>query len=405
MSPSPKLPDPTLVEAEGPFEELMEVLDGESVISVDTEADSFFHYREKVCLIQVTAANRDFLVDPLADFDLSDFGRILADPAKTKVFHDGEYDVLILKRDFGFEFAGLFDTRIAAAALGDPNPGLASVLSNHFGVELDKSMQRSDWSRRPLSARQIDYARLDTHYLIALMEAQRTELAKLGRGRIVEGECRRVEALEPPPVGFDPDEFVRLKGATKLDPDGRQALRELFAMRDALAAERDVSPFRVLNNATLFELARVRPRGLAELDAVLSKKQSQRLGAEILDAIEDAADKGPLKKLPTPPRKASEVYLSEDEQEIHDRLKLWRKARAQREGYDSSLVLNRRVMPRLAQERPKSLEALREIEGLLTWQVESFGAEILEALAQAERLLTDGGGKRRRRSPRSPRSR
>ena len=96
---------------------------------------------------------------------------MLADPARTKVFHDGEYDILILKRQFGFGFANLFDTRIAAAALGMEAPGLAAVVSARYGIELDKSQQRSDWSRRPLSKEQIAYARLDTHYLVPLMHA------------------------------------------------------------------------------------------------------------------------------------------------------------------------------------------------------------------------------------------
>ena len=133
------LPPPILVEEEKAFGRLLEDLEGREEIAVDTEADSFFSYREKVCLIQVTVEDRDYLVDPLAGFDIGALGAVFADPDRTKVFHDGEYDVLILKRDYGFTFAGLFDTRIAAAALGETSPGLAAVLQKRFGVELDKS--------------------------------------------------------------------------------------------------------------------------------------------------------------------------------------------------------------------------------------------------------------------------
>src|SRR6185503_19304771 len=101
-------------------------------IAVDTEADSFFNFREKVCLVQVTVEVRDYLIDPLSGLDLAPFGGMLADPRKTKVFHDGEYDVLILKRDYRFEFKTLFDTRVAEAALGIESPGLASVLRARF---------------------------------------------------------------------------------------------------------------------------------------------------------------------------------------------------------------------------------------------------------------------------------
>src|SRR5688572_25870643 len=108
------LPPPTLVQDARGFERLLGRLERADEIAVDTEADSFFSYREKVCLIQITVGDEDFLVDPLARFDLTGFGAVLADPRKQKVFHDGEYDILILKRDFGFAFRNLFDTRVAA---------------------------------------------------------------------------------------------------------------------------------------------------------------------------------------------------------------------------------------------------------------------------------------------------
>ena len=167
---------------------MLAALAGEREIAVDTEADSFYHYQERVCLVQITAGGRDWLVDPLRGLDIRPLGAVLADPERTKVFHDGEYDVLILKRQFGFAFAALFDTRVAAAALGMEAPGLAAVVHAHYGFELDKSQQRSDWSRRPLSKEQVAYARLDTHYLVPLMHAFGDELEERGRMPILRGE-------------------------------------------------------------------------------------------------------------------------------------------------------------------------------------------------------------------------
>lgn len=377
-----ELDPPILVQDAAGLDGLVRACSGVARVAVDTEADSFFSYREKVCLIQVTADGQDYLIDPLAGFDIGPFGQVLADPSKTKVFHDGEYDVLILKRDYGFELAGLFDTRVAAAALGDPNPGLASVLGTRFGVELDKSMQRSDWGKRPLTPQQIDYARLDTHYLIELMEAQRRELAGLGREMIVEGECRRIESLEPPTVEFDPDEFVRIKGASKLKPIEQQVLRELFTLRNGLAAERDVPPFRVINNHVLLQIARERPRSLQALERVkgFSSKQVRRMGDEVLDAIEHGNEKGPLAAV-APPKRNEGPRLDDESLEVHDGLKRWRKAASEREGFDSALVLNRHVLIRLAQEKPGSARELERIDGLLPWQRERYGEEILDVIA------------------------
>ena len=394
-----ELPPPILIENERDLGRLLADIDGHSEIAVDTEADSFFNYREKVCLIQVTVEDRDYLVDPLAKIDISGLGRMLADPTKTKVFHDGEYDVLILKRDFGFEFAGLFDTRVAAAALGSQNPGLASVLSSRFDIELDKSMQRSNWSARPLSDRQIAYARLDTRFLVALMHEQRAELEQRGRMMIVEGECRRLEALQPTEIVFEPDEFVRIKGVRALDDLGRQTLRELFILRDEFAKRGNVPPFKVMNNEALLGLARERPDSFDELTRVpgFSSRQARRFGDEVLDALDRAEDLGPLTKLPQVAKRNATGSFTDEEFELHEGLKTWRKKRSVREGLDASLVLNRHVMERVARVQPRDLAELAEIEGLQAWQVEQFGEEILASLVKSRDLFKREGTARQRR--------
>jgi ribonuclease D len=376
------LPPPILVADGRALATLMRELERAQRVAVDTEADSFFNYREKVCLVQITAGERDYLIDPLAGLDLAPLGAMLADPRKLKVFHDGEFDILILKRDFGFEFKNLFDTRIAEAALGVESPGLASVLRQRFGIELDKSMQRSDWSARPLSERQVRYARLDTHFLIPLMEAQRGELAARDRAMIVDGECQRLERVVPAAVEFNADDFIKLKGARLLDRDGLQRLRELFAARNRLAEAADLPPFKVLGNEALIEAARRAPRDEDELGRVpgLSPRVARKHGRELLAALRRAAQLGPLQELPQPARRDGSVELGEFEYELHERLKEWRRLRAQRLGIDSSLVLNRHVLVRLAQAQPDDDAALARVDGLLEWQSRMFGTEILEVV-------------------------
>jgi len=385
------LPPPVLIEDDEGLARLVDELAELDEIAVDTEADSFYSYQEKVCLIQITGGGVDYLVDPLADLDLSPLGDVLADPDRLKVFHDGEYDVLLMKRDFGFSFAGLFDTRVAAAALGSESPGLASVLKRRFGVELDKSLQRSDWSARPLTAKQIAYARLDTHFLLPLAAEQREELEKRSRLMIVEGECSRLEGLEPPAREFQPNDFIRLKGARTLRPPEMQALRELFCMRDGLARDRDVPPFKVLGHPLLVAIARARPKNLRSLERVngLSPRQLRKFGREILEALERAEELGPLKRVPPPPPRG-DISLDEIESELHDRLKAWRKGHALREGIDSSLVLNRKVLLRIASERPHGRDELARIEGLLPWQEESFGEELVRLIESFEKDVRAG---------------
>ena len=366
-------------------------LAGEAVIAVDTEADSFYHYQERVCLVQISAGERDWLVDPLQGLDLAALGPLLANPSIRKVFHDGEYDILIMKREYGFRFANLFDTRIASAALGVEAPGLASVVSERFGVELDKSLQRSDWSRRPLSPEQIAYARLDTRYLVPLMHELTGELEARGRTRIVEGECRRLAELQPPERSFHPDEFIRIKGARRLSLLEMRVLREIFVLRDEVARERDVPPFKVLAPAAMLAIAKAMPTSMRGLERVAGVPQSvvRRLGQDLAGAVQRARAVGPLERVPEPPSRAEEADFDEVQSELHERLKTWRKERAQREGIDSALVLNRRVLERLARERPRARAGL-VAAGLLDWQLDLFGRELLEGIANFERDVAEG---------------
>ena len=395
----PDLPPPTLVQSREGMGRLLDDLERQEEVAVDTEADSFYSYREKVCLMQITAEDRDYLVDPLAaDVDMTLLGELFEDPECIKVFHDGEYDVLILKREHDFSFSNLFDTRVAAATLGSKSPGLASVIEAEFGVELDKSQQRSDWAKRPLSEEQIVYARLDTHFLLPLMHRLRTRLAEQGRTRIVDGECRRIEALQASSPTFNPDEFVRIKGARGLRPIERRALRELYALREELASEADVPPFRVMNNQVLLELASQRPdaeRGLTRIHG-FSPRMVRRFGRRVLEVIEGASEQGPLERLPAMPKRDGTDVLDEIGLDLYERLKRWRKGVAEEAGIESSYLLNRHVMLRLAIARPADAGALLEIEGLMDWQREAYSDELLDVVAEFEREVEAGQVPRRR---------
>jgi len=398
--PPQELAPPELVEDRAGLDHLLEALAAEVEIAVDTEADSFYHYQERVCLVQISAGGRDWLVDPLRGLDIRPLGEVLADPRRIKVFHDGEYDILILKRQFGFGFASLFDTRVAAAALGFEAPGLAAVVAARYGFELDKSQQRSDWSRRPLTREQVAYARLDTHYLVPLMHAFGAELEERGRMPILRGECARLAALEPAERSFHADEFLRIKGARRLNLLEMRVLRELFVLREEHARARDLPPFKVLAPQAMLALAEAQPVSPRALERFVPPGIQRRIGGEILAAIQRAKSLGPFARVPPLPSRSEESELDEAELELHERLKQWRKDRAQRERLDSSLVLNRRVLLRLAEDRPATRAALEGIEGLLSWQIELFGDELLGVIQAFERDLAAGKIEPRRRGRR-----
>src|SRR6266508_2322604 len=164
-------------------------------VAVDTEAASFHRYRDRIYLLQLSTRDRTALIDPLALADLAPFGALLADAQVEKVFHDADYDLRVLDRDYGFRAVRLFDTRIAAQLAGEPAIGLAALLDKYLGIKLAKEHQKADWSLRPLPPEMLAYAAADTRHLLDLRDALERRLHELGRLAWAGEEFGRVEGL------------------------------------------------------------------------------------------------------------------------------------------------------------------------------------------------------------------
>jgi ribonuclease D len=160
----------TLVTKTPDLEALAARLSRERTLAVDTESNSLHAYRERLCLVQFSTTKEDAIVDPLAVPDLAPLAGVLGDPKIQKVFHAAEYDLIVLNRDHGYPVVNIFDTMIAARVLGRPKVGLGNLLEEEFAIKLEKRYQRADWGERPLKQEMLEYARLDTHYLIALRD-------------------------------------------------------------------------------------------------------------------------------------------------------------------------------------------------------------------------------------------
>src|SRR5690606_26700224 len=132
-------------------------------------------------LIQLSTRTRTAIVDPLAVQDLADLGAMLADPAVEIVFHDADYDLRLLDRDYGFHATRLFDTRVAAQLLNEPGIGLAALLEKYLGLKLVKSFQRVVWASRPLSVAMLAYAASDTRHLAELRDIMRARIEEMAR--------------------------------------------------------------------------------------------------------------------------------------------------------------------------------------------------------------------------------
>ena len=356
---------------------LARTLAGCRAIALDTESDSLYHHFEKVCLVQLAADSGEaFLVDPLVLRDLAPLAAPLADPCIVKVLHGADYDVTTLKRDFGFTFASVFDTMIAARLLGRAEVGLAAVARDELGVTLSKGNQKDDWSRRPLTPQQETYATADVLHLVAIRDSLERKLLEAGRLEWLREECEAVAALEPSARKSDPDAYLSIKGARRLPPRALAALRELHAWRERRAQETDTPPFRILGNEPMLRLAEQRPSDLRTVSGL--SPRLYRDGSEILEALRRAGEL-PDEALPVPTRTPRPVVPDEVLRRM-DRLKAWRARKAAELAVDVSVVLPQRLIDRVAQAGPRDLGALRAVEGLRRWRVEAFGPELLAAV-------------------------
>lgn len=363
------------------FAALMRRVKREALVALDTEAASFHRHVDRIYLIQLSSHDETAVIDPLTVTDVSGLGVLLADPAVEAVFHDADYDLRILDRDYGFHARNLFDTRIAAQLLGEPAIGLAALLEKHLGVTLDKKYQRADWSRRPLPAEMLEYAATDTCYLLALREQLRADLEKLGRLSWAREEFRRLEGVRWTPVETNGSAYLRIKGARALNRRGLAVLQELVPWREAIAADLDRASFRVVSNEALLAMSAAPPRSSDDLAKVrgLSPRLVTERGASLLEVIERGLTV-PEKDLPRFPRTERRAADPAFDLTV-ERLKRARNEMAERLHLEPGVLCPKGTLEAVARARPRKAAVLGDIPELRKWQAELLGERFLEALA------------------------
>jgi ribonuclease D len=382
--PTQAEPDPQLIANAPDLSQFVGRLERERRIAFDTEAASFHRYADRIYLIQVSSDTETALIDPLAVSDLAPLGRLLAQDDLEVVFHDADYDLRALDRDYGFRARRLFDTRIAAQLLGEPGVGLAALLERHFGVRMSKKLQRADWSTRPLTADMIAYAAADTKYLTRLRDLLASRLDAAGRLPWAQEEFARLEDVRwtPPPAE---NGYLRLKGARALPPRTQLVLRALHAWREERARTLDRSPFRVLPNEALLAVARAMPRSTAELHAVtgLPGSLARRYGPDLLAAVHAGLD-APASALLKPDR-VPRTRPDPAHEARFERLKQLRNRRAHQLGLEPGVACPNGALSAIARAAPTSVDALRNLEDLRRWQLEALGpAAIVAAAAEQQ---------------------
>ncbi len=376
-----------MIETREDLDALAQDLLSAKVLAIDTEADSFYHYFDKTCLVQIATKRQIYLVDPLAlggPAELAPLAPVFASPDIRKIFHAAEYDIFVLKRDCGFTFANLFDTMISAQLLGYPSVGLASLAERHFDVKLPKEQQRSDWSVRPLTSKQLSYAAADVLYLVELTDILSKELRAKKRQKWAQEEFETLTQRQWPEREFDQLGYLRIKGARKLDPKALSILKQLYLFRDARAREMDRPPFKVLGNRTLLEIAERKPGKVADLGDIkgFTDLLMKRMGRQVMAAVREGRkeEHGPIPKLPSSGRKRMDRAAERRIQAM----KKWRTKKALEVELDPGVLCPNSALEAIAFRDPTHAKDLAEVPELKRWFVREFGSEIVAVSRDAE---------------------
>jgi ribonuclease D len=363
------------------LENFVRAFEIEKAVAVDLEADSMYHFREKVCLIQMATTQANVVIDPLLINDLSPLKPIFASPDIQKIVHGADYDVRSLYRDFGIEINNLFDTELASRFLGTRETGLDAVVQKLFQVKLNKKYQKKDWSKRPLPEKMMEYAAQDVIYLAPLAQILEKELERMGRLTWVKEECRHLTKVRPV-SNHDEPLFLKFKGAGRLKPRSLAILEALLRYRMQIAQKKDKPLFKVFSNGSVMKMTTKRPLTLRRLKGIkaLSDKQIRMYGRALVEIVNQSL-RIPEAELPIYPRKKP-PQLEPDVPRRVKALKRWRDAKAQKLAIEPGLLCNKALLCAVAIENPKDTKHLGIIKEMKKWQKKEFGRDMIAVLSK-----------------------
>ncbi|MGO8835887.1 MAG: ribonuclease D [Limisphaerales bacterium] len=335
------------------------VLKSAAWLALDTEADSLHAYPEKVCLIQISTAADDRLIDPLANVNLDPLLDALA--GHELIMHGADYDLRLLHKHYRFVPRAIFDTMLAARLLGERQFGLGSLAEKFLGVKLDKASQKADWARRPLTERMETYARNDTHHLKPISDRLREELRQKSRLDWHRESCARLIAECSQPAAPETDSVWRVKGSHALGRAALAVLREIWQWREGEALAANRPPFFILSHEKMVEMAGA-AAAQQPVDPLLPPRMSPRRRDNLAAAIQ-AGLAVPHDRQPEKVRHHS-TRPSEAEMRRYRELERRRDAHAHKLGIDPTVIAPRATLGDLARDWDKHAPEL------MSWQRE-----------------------------------
>ncbi|HEX2803084.1 MAG TPA: ribonuclease D [Sphingomicrobium sp.] len=352
--------------------DLVERLSKHPFVAVDTEFMRENTFWPDLCLIQVASPDEAAAIDPKADLDLDPLLDLLVNNEDVlKVFHAGSQDLEIVYNLTGKMPRALFDTQIAAMALGHGEQvGYSSLIESMLGHSLDKGARFTDWSRRPLDKRQIDYAIADVTHLAKIFPRLVEKLKKTGRGAWLDEEMERL--ADPSSFAFEPEDAWKRLRLPSRNPAVLGRLKALAGWRETEARTKNIPRGRIVKDDTLVELAAHPPKkqeDLAKVRGLSGGWKNNDIGARLMAALEEAK---PLEPDEMPSREPRRPGLTKDAALVGDLLKLLLKIRAKESGVAPRLIARSDDLEALAAGVRDGLNILRG------WRFEEFGRDALD---------------------------
>ncbi|MES2309237.1 MAG: HRDC domain-containing protein [Verrucomicrobiota bacterium] len=333
-------------------------------VVIDTEADSFHHFQEKLCLVQLLTPQGVELIDPLVKLDFSSFWSVLGDK-KWKI-HAADYDLRLIRKVGGKTPPEIFDTFIAAQVLGKKTLSYSALVLEYKGITLSKSNQKADWTLRPLNESMLDYAAADVLHLDPIVLSLKGELEQLGRTAWFNQSCQRQMrvTMVPEAEEEDPDAW-QVSGHHQLDPHSRTILKHLWQWRHEEAATRDLAPFRVLRNDLMISLVErfsKNPKAEFPIPPFIKGESKQRL----INKIEAAIEAEPIPFIHT--RRPDPMSLA-----VEKRFNAFREKRqkvSEDLGMDPGFIASKAVLIELAENPESAPEKLMKEDRCCQWQMD-----------------------------------
>jgi len=360
------MPDAIWIDRSDELDSLARTLESQASIGLDTEFLRERTFFPKLCLLQLSTPGQIWYVDTLRIGGLDALMPVLTAPGVRKLIHAARQDLEAVYLTARQVVSPVFDTQIAAACIGmKPQVGYAELVKTLLGVTIPKGQTRTDWSKRPLTAAQLEYAADDVLYLGAIADELKGRLEKLGREHWVREDCLELEERRL----YEPDAaqaWERLRGISQLEPEPRARAKAIAVWREKLARERDLPRAWILADAALFSIAQANPASAAALDAV--QPMNDKFAATLLDALVRAAGAGspdvePVQdSRPTPEQKA-----------LLERLTKTVDARAGELQVSAEVLAPRGELKALAMGK-------RDTHALTGWRLQEIGTRLLAVL-------------------------